>query len=1115
MRGQVAKQVGVAGIAWSAVLACAACAVIAAPAFAADLHAFDPVLSLTGGCGVSKLDEVPDPGCPEENHEPGTFDAPRAVTTDFYGNIFISSGSGEAGRIDVFDPAGFFIAQVLVPSGPRALAVDSEGNLYVVNAAGELRRYEPSLYEPKAGKLEYEAEPVLVVKGSFDQAIAINVKNDRLFVYPGGAVKEYSSAAEVAASEGNKLLDGSIGDEDIQETAYPALAVDAAHGRIYVSESGATVDSTVKVFDLESPHELLLTVDGAEVPAKKFNRSFSLAADEGTGHFFVYDGEEAKAVYEFTEAGEYLGSIKHGFIYSTEHKIGVDNGPFSPNGALNPLGRHLFVPSHPSGEGHVFAFGPEEKECAAEVESLAFSDVTETEAELQAEVEPCGLETTYVFEYTTLQSFEEEGFEGAQVAGEGQLPAGATPVSVSASATGLSPDTAYRFRLVAANGEGSEEEEGEFRTYPVNPLGPCPNDALRTGFSEALPDCRAYELVTPPDTNARTPRGVGHLGVYFTTREASPAGDKVSFLTEGGSIPGNEGTGSFAGDPYLSTRTEEGWGTAAAGPTGAEAAALLPGSTSPDQGYSFWRTAGGEGSAAIEEKSTSYVRYPDGHSELVGRGGLADDPFAAGRLISENGGHIVFVSGVGGFSALRLEENAPPDGTRTIYDRTSDEVTHVVSLLPGEETPAAGQDASYVGASLDGEGVAFEIGGALYLRFDDEETYEIGAGVTFAGVSEGGGRIFYVEGGDLYAFDVAGEKAVQFSESGDVTVVNVASDGTAAYLVSPSVLSGEENPQGVVAKAGKENLYLSEEGQISFVGIVTERDVEGEFVGIELAEGLGLWTKAVGPYDPETVGKRAIDPSRTTPDGGVLLFESRANLTGYDPGGHAEVYRYDSAGSLQCLSCNPTLAPASGEASLQSISQGIAAPEPLSSFGLVNNLSLDGRRAFFQSEEPLVVDDTDGLQDVYEWEAQGVGSCKRAGGCVYLISSGHSDRLDYIYAASDTGDDVFFRSSDLLLGIDVDRTPSIYDARVGGGFPEAEDGICEGEGCKPVITPSPSLPAPAAPALGVDDNVPPAKTKRCPKGKRKVKRAGKVRCVKKHHKKRRHKPSSSNQGGSK
>ena len=298
--------------------------------------------------------------------------------------------------------------------------------------------------------------------------------------------------------------------------------------------------------------------------------------------------------------------------------------------------------------------------------------------------------------------------------------------------------------------------------------------------------------------------------------------------------------------------------------------------------------------------------------------------------------------------------------------------------------------------------------------------------------------------------------------------------------------------------AESQNLYLSREGSISFVGTVTERDVDGEKLGGEMIDGLGLWTAAIGPtFAPP--GRLAADPSRTTPDGSVLLFQSRANLTDYASQSSTQIYRYDSAGGvLECLSCNPTGAAPAGDATLQSMKQR-EDKEARSAYSLVNNLRADGRRAFFQSRDALVARDTDQLQDVYEWEDQGVGTCARPGGCVYMISSGHSRRDDHLHAVSESGDDVFFVSSDLLLGVDSDETASIYDARVGGGFPESAAAECEGEGCRGALPPPTVLPTPNTPPLGKEGK--PAKP--CPKGKRRVKRNGKVRCVKRHQKRHR------------
>jgi hypothetical protein len=1089
---------------------------LAGHAFAVELHAFDPLLSLTGNCEVEEVDPVADPGLcpippgtvftgePGADHPSARFNNPAGIATDSYGNIYVSSlGKVSAeGRIDIFDSMGHFITELADSNGPGSMAVDSEGNLYVANRLSgseeNVVHYSPTpTSKPSEGLIEYETTPeVLVPKGaSGTMGLAINRSNDHLFVKFSVGVKEYKSVAE-----GNGLIEewGEFSGD------AAAIAVDAAHNRIFINHRPA-VASTVEARELAPPHALLFKIEGSAVPNGEFiSNLLSLAVDEGTGHVFVYDSP-AKKVYEFDSSGVYLGAIEHSFDSVEGAEIAVDNGANSPNGALNLFGRYLYVPSNTT-RGHSYAFGPPD-EGEPIIESISFANVGEAEAELQASIEPFGLETHYTFEYITQRQYEKEGngFAGAQLAGEGDIPAGNSPIDVATPIEGLEAETRYRFRVFAENALGSDEEEGEFATFPAaEPFPTCPNDALRTGFSALLPDCRAYELVTPPDTNARSPHGVNNFlpSGLFATRETSPQGNQVSFEIEGGVIPGSKGTGSLAGDPYLSSRGEGGWGTSYVGPSASEAPAPLPGSHSPDQQFSFW-TSGGGGSSDIEGKNTTYVRYPDGHSSLVGRGSIADDSRAGGKLISEGGGHIVFFSG-GNNPAIQLEPDAPPSGTQTIYDRTADEVTHVVSLLPGDETPAAGQDATYAGASLDGKGVAFTISNKLYLRFDNEETYELGEGVTFAGIAEGGNRAFYLEGGQLWRFDATTEERTEFS-SVPVTPVNVAANGSVAYFVSQSVLTSEPNPNGAVAQGGEENLYRSEEGAISLVGTVTERDVKGASNGSEVVGGLGLWTAKVG------AGSFAADPSRTTPDGGALLFESRAVLDGYDPEGHAEVYRYDFSGNeLDCLSCNPTLAPASSDASLQSIASGLGAPEPLGPVAAVSNLPFPGR-AFFQSNEALVPGDTDGLQDVYEWEAKGVGSCKREGGCIYLISSGNSLRIDYLYATSDSGDDVFFRTADILLSRDAEETPSIYDARLGGGFAEE----CPSGQCEPPLPPpssgaAPDLSNPVTQGTGASGNI---SGKVCRKGTHKVKIGGKVRCVKKHRKHHHRKAGSKKRGG--
>jgi hypothetical protein len=1082
----------------------------------------DPVLSLIGGCKAETLDPVQDPGCPEGTH-PGVFTFPHGIATDSHGDIFVSSTKvgATAGRVDIFGPDGIFLSQIpkgVVPT-PQSLAVDSEGTLYVwAEEAGELFRFKPCTpYNPAAGEVKYCEPPTSVTLtgpsclvacgrggGPAITQMAVDPDNDHLFVNFDGAVVEYTSAKanneEVRAIKVTPPRTGFGG----------GLALDSARNRLYVEEhfggAGGPEEEQIGIYDVAAarpplePYEKIGVIKGTTVPEEQFGGYLSLAVDEGTGSLYVYDTENTH-LWAFDSNGTYISTINFKFQASPEMEMTVDNGVLSPNGKLSEeegRGRYLFVPSHPIGVGHSFAFF-ESTTGLPEVESIAAVNVSEDEAELQAQIDPNNLLTTFTFQ------IKPEGATDWMTVGNGTLPAGNLLVEASAVASGLAPGTHYSYRIIVTNEEGSNEAEGNFTTYlssAVEPT-PCSNALLRTALSAQLPDCRAYELVTPPDTNGRAPLGVESEGGGSTTRQVSPAGDKVPFRVEGGSLPGLGGVGGLKGDPYLATRTPAGWSTVYTGPSPAEASALSPGVPSPDQDYSFWLAT--EGPTVLGKRATSYVRYPDGHSELVGQGSLGIDPEATGTLITEGGGHIVFTTG--GFiePAQQLEPAAAPEGTQAIYDRTPDGITHVISLKPGNTPFVAGENAIYKGASADGLGIAFSVKNILYLRYNNEATFEIGEGVAFAGIAEGGSRIFYMENGNLEAFDVPSGPVSEFANTAAAVIpVTISADGSTAYFVSESVVTGSgANPEDAEPQAGGQNLYRSKEGQITFVGTVTERDVAGG--GPPPGDGLGLWVGAV------TSGGLGMVPARTTPDGSVLVFKSRAPLTAYDSEGQAEIYRYDAGhNNLQCLSCNPTGTLAQSDATLQSESR--EGSELYAAFVWPENLRADGRRAFFESTEPLVARDVDGKQDIYEWEDQGVGSCAHPEGCVYLISSPQSTRNEYLWAVSRSGDDVFFLSSDQLLGTDVSETTSIYDARVGGGFPEPASGECAGEGCRPQLTPPPSLPPDATAVQGLGDNV---HARHCGKGKRKVKRGSKVHCVhkKRHNKHRRHRASGGQKGG--
>jgi hypothetical protein len=159
-------------------------------------------------------------------------------------------------------------------------------------------------------------------------------------------------------------------------------------------------------------------------------------------------------------------------------------------------------------------------------------------------------------------------------------------------------------------------------------------------------------------------------------------------------------------------------------------------------------------------------------------------------------------------------------------------------------------------------------------------------------------------------------------------------------------------------------------------------------------------------------------------------------------------------------------------------------------------ISADGSRVFFDSTQALVAQDVNGVQDVYEWEREGSGSCRENPGCVYLLSGGTSSSWSSLLDAGVSGDDVFVITRARLLTEDENENFNVFDARVGGAPPPVS-AACSGTGCQGVPSAPPVFATPSSATFNGAGNfsapthhIVKAKTKtktRAKKGKRKRK----------------------------
>lgn len=427
----------------------------------------------------------------------------------------------------------------------------------------------------------------------------------------------------------------------------------------------------------------------------------------------------------------------------------------------------------------------------------------------------------------------------------------------------------------------------------------------------------------------------------------------------------------------------------------------------------------------------------------------------------------------------------------------------------------------------------------VYVRENGIRTIPVSAGAArFWTATSDGHYAYYTEGEELLRFNVDGFEGSDKPEAqalaearevlagpgagvqGVVGVNETGEDGAYLYFVATGKLAPQaekrtcetaqettkseeaerrEEGQGELPLGRGCNLYLLHRGeQVKFIGALSKAD-DNSLSATFYTHG-GDWRAS-----------SAVRTAEVSADGRGLVFESRVarSLTGYDNGFEAEIFAYDAdTERISCASCDPGGAPP--EDIPAQLTNGTFLPVSDNNTFMRRWISADGNQVFFDTVRPLSPRDTNGVQDVYEWEREGTGSCspqtpaRLDGGCISLLSSGSGTDWSWLIDTGAGGQDAFMVTRAQLVPEDQNEKMDLYDVRVRGGFRKAEL-ACTGTGCQGVPPAQPIFATPSSVTFEGVGNFEPArpisakpkpKSAKCKRGY--VKKHGKCVKVKAH-----------------
>jgi hypothetical protein len=696
------------------------------------------------------------------------------------------------------------------------------------------------------------------------------------------------------------------------------------------------------------------------------------------------------------------------------------------------------------------------------------TDVLETSATLNARINPGGSATTYRFEYGTSTAYDHE----APVDGEG-IGAGSDPVPVSAHLAGLQAGITYHFRVVAENDWGTEAtDDSTFNFFPEN----CPNGYTRQlTRASYLPDCRAYELVSPGSAGGIRlyPGDVTQdllfyvIGTPHVKTEASNLGTatspaRFSYLGLSGALEGTNPPNSLI-DSYTATRTPSGWVSSYWGLRGDEA--LEAGGGRCDLAMETcidYRAAALFLSDPDQASNAPFVWDSEGHS--LGRWPTNVNTIPEGtKFIGDDEPSLDFKHYVFSSVNVPFTDDGVTGAPGSAYDNDVENgtVTKISVLQNGLDIPAGSSGSSeefikLAAVSTDGSHILMTtpgVGGEnkvnLYMRVNDAVTYPIAAGmegIQFVGMTSDGSKVVFLSpdhvtaddtddssSNDLYVWEEATNEITRVSQGNGAGNSDECQPAEGSLCsVAPLETERPDSDDPIASSSGDVYFYSPEQLDSNNPGVPNEKNLYVYRNGA---------VKYVATLDPGT----KINRIQISPTGDHAAFITDSRLTSYDNQGWREMYTFNpETGVIRCVSCIPTGEPPTVLRPPEELPGGFNFnPERLEPSKDVTAsqsgrfMSDDGRTVFATSDA-LVESDTDGLVDVYEF----------GGGRPNLISSGtaHSDLLpsnrffpgEYtgVEAISHSGVDIYFTTYDTLAP-DEDRNGEFlkfYDARTNGGF---------------------------------------------------------------------------------